>query len=71
MPVISFHQSSEDMQLKSNSQLAEGWHLISRDILSPLGGKHRAIAQQPQEKEKTPRKFAASSIIEKQLRKSN
>lgn len=73
MPVLALEKPEVLSLLKKPSQLGESWHLISKDILSPLGIKHRSILKHKleQEKEKRTRKFVTSALVEKEIKKSN
>ena len=70
MPVLTFENDEVYSQLKARSEIGENWHLISKDILSPTGAKHRAVMRHKLENSKKPKNFSTSIMIEKQLRKS-
>lgn len=72
MPVFSFEKQTDIFsQLRKKSQLGENWHLISKDILSPLGVKNRAIIKHKIETTKKRKNFTTPAAVEKELRKSD
>lgn len=71
MPVLSFGETYDLSTLKHESELGPTWHLLSKDILSPFGIKHRAVIKHKLEESKRIRKFVASAIIERKIKQSN